>query len=115
MTHTARDLRTENLPRSHFTALRHRPRLAVKQELSRKANTQRAEDSGRLQNLGRRPRAADMAPPGPNVGLGVFVFRSANDRRFVFGRRKGSLGNGMASPSPAFKAFAARTLSVDGR
>lgn len=35
-----------------------------------------------------------MPPQGPNIGLGVFVFRSPSDLRFVFGRRKGSLGSG---------------------
>ena len=37
------------------------------------------------------------APPEekrPRVGVGVFVFRSRDDRRFVFGLRKGSHGAG---------------------
>lgn len=35
-----------------------------------------------------------MPPTGPSIGLGVFVFRSRTDLRFIFGRRKGSLGAG---------------------
>lgn len=38
-----------------------------------------------------------MSTPGPTLGLGVFVFRSRSDLRFVFGRRKGSLGAGTYS------------------
>ena len=32
--------------------------------------------------------------PSVGVGIGVFVFRSRTDRRFVFGKRVGSLGSG---------------------
>lgn len=36
-----------------------------------------------------------MAPDGhPRVGIGVFVFKSREDRRFLLGLRKGSIGAG---------------------
>lgn len=53
-----------------------------------------------------------MAPPGPNIGIGVFLFRSHEDHRILLGKRKGSLGHGTAttllhihpSPGPAIQA-----------
>lgn len=39
--------------------------------------------------------------PSVRVGVGVFVFRSRDDPRFVLGVRKGSLGSGIEIRKPS--------------